>query len=25
VLTLVVRLKLEDWSPLDAAFDRLGL
>lgn len=25
VLTLVVRLKLEDWSPLDAALDRLGL
>lgn len=25
VLTLVVRLKLQDWSPLDAAFDRLGL
>lgn len=25
VLTLVVRLKLQEWSPLDAAFDRLGL
>lgn len=25
VLTLVVRLKLDDWSPLDAQFDRLGL
>lgn len=25
VLTLVVRLKLEDWSPMDAAFKRLGL
>ncbi|MFN6925672.1 MAG: tetraacyldisaccharide 4'-kinase [Tabrizicola sp.] len=25
VLTLVVRLQVEDWSPLDAAFDRLGL
>ena len=25
VLTLVVRLKVEDWSPLDAAFDRLGI
>lgn len=25
VLTLVVRLQIEDWSPLDAALDRLGL
>ena len=25
VLTLVVRLKIADWSALDAAFDRLGL
>ena len=25
VLTLVVRLKLEDWSPLESAFTRLGL
>lgn len=25
VLTLVVRLKLDDWTPLDAQFDRLGL
>lgn len=25
VLTLVVRLRLADWSALDAAFDRLGL
>jgi tetraacyldisaccharide 4'-kinase len=25
VLTLVVRLKLDDWSPLDAHLDRLGL
>ncbi|HVG49351.1 MAG TPA: tetraacyldisaccharide 4'-kinase [Rubellimicrobium sp.] len=25
VLTLPVRLHLEDWGPLDAAFDRLGL
>ncbi len=25
VLTLVVRLEIGDWSPLDAAFDRLGL
>jgi tetraacyldisaccharide 4'-kinase len=25
VLTLVVRLQVEDWSPLDAAFDRLGM
>lgn len=25
VLTLVVRLQVEDWAPMDAAFDRLGL
>ncbi|HLQ20027.1 MAG TPA: tetraacyldisaccharide 4'-kinase, partial [Tabrizicola sp.] len=25
VLTLVVRLKLQDWSPLDAHLNRLGL
>jgi tetraacyldisaccharide 4'-kinase len=25
VLTLPVRLRIEDWGPLDAAFDRLGL
>jgi tetraacyldisaccharide 4'-kinase len=25
VLSLPVRLKLDDWTPLDAAFDRLGL
>jgi tetraacyldisaccharide 4'-kinase len=25
VLTLVVRLQIQDWSPLDAALDRLGL
>lgn len=25
VLTLVVRLKVQDWSAMDAAFDRLGL
>ena len=25
VLTLVVRLMVEDWSAMDAAFDRLGL
>lgn len=25
VLTLVVRLRIDDWSPLDAQFDRLGL
>ncbi|MBL9048755.1 MAG: tetraacyldisaccharide 4'-kinase [Tabrizicola sp.] len=25
VLTLVVRLQIEDWSPMDAALDRLGL
>jgi tetraacyldisaccharide 4'-kinase len=25
VLTLVVRLKIDDWSPLDAHLDRLGL
>ncbi len=25
VLTLVVRLRIEDWSPLDAELDRLGL
>jgi tetraacyldisaccharide 4'-kinase len=25
VLTLVVRLKLQDWGPLDAALKRLGL
>jgi len=25
VLTLVVRLKIDDWSPLDAAFQALGL
>jgi tetraacyldisaccharide 4'-kinase len=25
VLTLVVRLQVQDWSPLDAALDRLGL
>ena len=25
VLTLVVRLKIEDWSPLEAQLDRLGL
>lgn len=25
VLTLVVRLRIDDWSALDAAFDRLGL
>ena len=25
VLTLVVRLKIKDWAPLDAAIDRLGL
>jgi tetraacyldisaccharide 4'-kinase len=25
VLTLPVRLALDDWSPLDAALDRLGL
>lgn len=25
VLTLVVRLKVQDWSTMDAAFDRLGL
>lgn len=25
ILTLVVRLQIADWTPLDAAFDRLGL
>lgn len=25
VLTLPVRLRMEDWAPLDAAFDRLGI
>ena len=25
VLTLPVRLRIEDWAPLDAAFDRLGI
>lgn len=25
VLTLPVRLRIEDWGPLDAAFDRLGI
>jgi tetraacyldisaccharide 4'-kinase len=25
VLTLVVRLKVQDWAPMDAALDRLGL
>ena len=25
VLTLVVRLQVEDWSEMDTAFDRLGL